>query len=99
MRECDFNNNYPLIDAMFKIRTNSKLFIYDSSFKDNYSVSRGSIILADYRDVQVYVANSSFIHNFGSDGGVFFTHFGSYVEFDSCVFNKNFAISGSIGVI
>lgn len=77
---------------MFKITTNSKLYIYDSTFSNIYSVSRGSIILADYINSYAYVYNSSFVNNFAVDGGIFFAHFGSYVEFDLCYFESNMAI-------
>jgi len=49
VRDCNFTGNYPLIDALFKVSTNAKLFIYHTLFENNYSMSRGGIILADYQ--------------------------------------------------
>jgi hypothetical protein len=92
VRNCTFDKNFPITDALFKIKTNSKLFIYNSTFRETYSVSRGSIILADYINSYAYIFNTSFINNFAVDGGIFFTHYESVMEFDSCYFEKNLAV-------
>ncbi len=81
---CNFTLNMPLIDALFKLRTNTQLIIKGSLFKDNYSVSRGGIILADYEQVEATVYNSTFESNFAFDGGIFFAHYGSHVRFEEC---------------
>jgi hypothetical protein len=74
VRGCTFNENYPWKDALFTIKTNSELHIYDSIFNKTYSVSRGSVILADYKNTYAKIVNSTFVDNFAFDGGVFFAH-------------------------
>lgn len=51
-------------DAFFKVTTNSKLYVYNSLFEENFSLSRGSVFLADYEESYIYVANSNFTRNF-----------------------------------
>lgn len=72
------------------------LYIYDSFFNNTYSLSRGAVIFADYKESYVYAVNSSFINNFAQYGGVFFAHYESYLEFDTCVFKSNKASSGGV---
>lgn len=69
-----------MIEAMIKLGTNSKLTVADSIFQNTLSMSRGSIILADYQQVHVSISNTSFISNFAIDGGIFFVHYSSYVS-------------------
>ena len=64
VKDCNFSNNNPIIDAFFRISTNSKLFIYNTLFNATVSLSRGGIILADYKNSYVFIYNSTFINNF-----------------------------------
>lgn len=43
-----FIKNKPIIDGFFTQRTNSILKVYNSTFEENYSFSRGSVIFGDY---------------------------------------------------
>ena len=47
---CTFYKNFPIIDALFKVESNSKLYINGTNFTENYSVSRGAIVLADFEN-------------------------------------------------
>ena len=73
------------------------LYLYDSIFKDNYSFAKGSVILADFKNTYMYAFNCSFVDNFGENGGVFFTHFNSCLEFEACIFDGNKGMLGGIG--
>jgi hypothetical protein len=65
---------------LFTVRTNSKLYIYNSIFNKTSSISRGSVILADYKESYAKIVNSTFVDNFAFTGGVFFAHHYSYIE-------------------
>eukprot|EP00347_Sterkiella_histriomuscorum_P014612 403360218 len=94
---CQFYNNSPLIDAFFRVQSNSRLIVDNSTFEKTYSMSRGGIFLADYQNVTILVRYSNFTNNFASDGGIFYAHYGSSVQFEFCKFTLNYAIEGSIG--
>ncbi|CDW73872.1 UNKNOWN [Stylonychia lemnae] len=66
---------------------------------DNLSMSRGTIILADYQYVGVYVQDSSFIRNFAADGAVFFVHYNSYIIIKNSTIQSNHAVQCSLGII
>lgn len=38
-------------DALIRLTTNSKLFVHDTIFEENFSIGRGSIVFADYKEV------------------------------------------------
>ena len=92
-----FQNNQPIIDALFKVGTNSKLYVDESLFEDNFSLSRGSIFFGDFRGTFTSVRSSTFRRNYAFTGGVFFLHFWSHIEFDNCTFLQNSAVRGGIG--
>eukprot|EP00347_Sterkiella_histriomuscorum_P022190 403331357 len=94
---CSFLRNRPILDALFRISTNTKLMVYDSLFNETYSTSRGSIILADFRASQADFINCNFTNNFAKYGGVFYTHFESSLTFQKCLFLNNSAYQASIG--
>ena len=71
--------------------------ILDSIFEENFSSSRGSIILGDYKETISTIKNSLFIGNYAYEGGVFFTQYSSTLIFDNCTFYNNFAVRGGIG--
>eukprot|EP00347_Sterkiella_histriomuscorum_P004896 403358673 len=50
---CQFYNNSPLIDAFFRVQSNSRLIVDNSTFEKTYSMSRGGIFLADYQNVTI----------------------------------------------
>ncbi len=48
VNNCTFIKNIPFSKALLVVNENCMSFIYNSYFLENYSVSRGSIIMADY---------------------------------------------------
>ncbi|CDW76657.1 UNKNOWN [Stylonychia lemnae] len=96
---CNFSNNFPLIEALVKLKSNSKVIVTQSNFEKTISISRGSIFLGDYQKAEIRVMNSTFKNNFAVDGGIFFVHYESKISIDQSVFEQNLAYSGSIGVI
>lgn len=83
---CIFNENRPWKEALFTIKTNSEIFIYNSVFNNTYSIARGSVILADYKNSHAKIVNSTFMNNFAFNGGVFYAHHYSYIEILQCTF-------------
>ena len=59
--------------ALIVVNENCMTFVYNSYFLENYSLSRGSVIMADYQNTQNYFENCTFINNSASVGGVFYT--------------------------
>jgi hypothetical protein len=70
---CTFIKNTPYSKALFVVNENCKTYVYNSYFLENYSVSRGSIIMADYQETKNYFENCTFLNNSASVGGVFYT--------------------------
>lgn len=70
---CTFIRNTPYSKALIVVNENCKTFVYNSYFLENYSISRGSVIMADYQDTQNSFANCTFYNNSASVGGVFYT--------------------------
>eukprot|EP00347_Sterkiella_histriomuscorum_P022845 403336935 len=95
----NYTRNYPMISAIIKLSTNSRINISDSYFYKTLSLSRGSAILADYQNVQVFIQNTTFLENYASSGGIFFSHYGGYVEIVNSKMIKNMAVAGSVGVV
>lgn len=71
---CNFTNNSPTISALITVKVNSKLYIYNSIFENNYSLSRGSVLFADFKNVYIYVNNTLFKSNYAYLGGIFYSH-------------------------
>ncbi len=84
-KECTFIGNYGKRNALLKITTNSILNIYSSSFLENYSTDRGSILLADYQKSSANIYNSSFINNYAYLGGVFYAQYSSTITVTNCL--------------
>ncbi len=45
---CTFIKNTPYSKALIVVNENCMTYVYNSKFLENYSVSRGSVIMADY---------------------------------------------------
>ncbi|CDW73537.1 UNKNOWN [Stylonychia lemnae] len=86
-------------NALIKVQSNSELSITNSNFVENFSNSRGSIILGDFQNTVSYIRNTTFIRNYAYEGGVFYTWFGSSLQFYNCTFYQNFAFRGGIGSV
>lgn len=93
---CRFYKNTPYSKALIVVNENCKTYVYNSYFLENYSVSRGSIIMADYQETENYFANCSFYNNSASVGGVFYTQFGSMIDCYNCTVENNFGIKGGV---
>lgn len=96
---CHFHDNNPWKDALFTIKTNSELLVENSVFNKTYSISRGSVILADYTRSSAKVYNTTFVNNFALYGGIFYVHHYSYVEMNECQFYNNYALQGAIATV
>eukprot|EP00347_Sterkiella_histriomuscorum_P014799 403359479 len=93
---CTFIQNTPFSKALIVVNENCKSFIYNSYFLENYSTSRGSVIMADYQETQNFFENCTFINNSASVGGVFYTQFGSMIDCLNCTVRNNFGIKGGV---
>lgn len=67
-----FQGNTPYVGAFIDVYENSELEMTNSEFKTTFSIGSGSIVLANYKDNKVYVANSTFVGNYAILGGVFY---------------------------
>ena len=93
---CTFIKNTPFSKALIVVNENCKSFIYNSYFLENYSTSRGSVIMADYQNTQNYFENCTFVNNSATTGGVFYTQFGSMIDCLNCSVSNNFGIKGGV---
>jgi len=48
LNNCSFTQNSPHRQAMFVVNKNSEVHVTNSTFTENYSISLGSILMADY---------------------------------------------------
>ena len=91
-----FIKNTPFSKALLVVNENCKTYVYNSQFLENYSISRGSIIMADYQETENYFENCTFLNNSASVGGVFYTQFGSMIDCANCTVENNFGIKGGV---
>lgn len=94
-----FTQNYARADALIQLTTNSKLWATNSSFTENYSVGRGSVIFADYQGVYANFNNCSFVRNYAYQGGVFYVQYSSQVEVSNCLITENFGVTGGVAYV
>lgn len=94
-----FTQNYARADALIQLTTNSKLWATASTFTENYSVGRGSVIFADYQGVYAYFSNCSFVRNYAYQGGVFYVQYSSQVEVANCLVTENFGVTGGVAYV
>eukprot|EP00347_Sterkiella_histriomuscorum_P023122 403335861 len=99
INNCNVTNNFPMTLSFIKLNTNSRLVIRDSVFHKILSQSRGSVILADFQNVDVQIFNSNFTSSFAKEGGLFYVHYGGSLLIDSSVMSDNFAYSGGIATV
>jgi len=69
--------NYAGADALIQLTTNAVLTGTSSSFIENYSIGRGSVLFADYQAVQASFVNCDFVRNYAYQGGVFYVQYSS----------------------
>jgi hypothetical protein len=96
INNCTFIKNTPYSKALFSVNENSKTYVYNSYFLENYSIARGSVIMADYRNTENFFENCTFINNSASVGGVFYTQFGSMIKCNNCTIYNNFGIKAGV---
>lgn len=92
IQNCSFTKNAPFSKALIVVNQNCLTFIYNSYFLENYSIARGSVLMADYQNTVNYFENCTFINNSASVGGVFYTQFGSTIKCVNCTLTNNFGI-------
>ena len=73
VNNCTFIRNTPYSKALLSVNENSVTYVNNSYFLENYSIARGSIIMADYQNTLNYFYNCTFYNNSASVGGVFYT--------------------------
>ncbi len=52
IQNTDFFQNNAKFDGLIRLTTNSRLFVKIVTFKENFSIGRGSILFADYKRVE-----------------------------------------------
>lgn len=75
---------------------NSYLEIRNSSFEDNYSFGRGTVLYTEQEYSNTKIFNSQFRRNNGLQGGVFFIEKNARVTIEDSVFEDNFACQGGV---
>ena len=83
-------------ESLFHISANSLLTVMNSSFEDNFSLGRGSIIFSELNLSKVFILKSIFKKNYALTGGVFFSSLNGFIEVQSSSFIENFALSGGV---
>jgi len=86
-------------DAIIRTTTNAFLSIENSTFRDNYSLGRGSVLFADRKKSEIEVRNSTFKGNYAVKGGVMYQHLDSSVSCILCTFERNFAEYGGVAYV
>ena len=70
--------------------------IIQSTFIDNYSTGRGSIIFAEELNAVSTISDSSFLFNYALLGGVFFSQQNGLIICLRCTLTGNFALYGGV---
>ncbi len=83
-------------ESLIYIASNSHLKVRNTSFLENFSFGRGSLIFSERINSVVLISESIFKNNYALTGGVFFAQLNGYIEASSSVFDDNFALSGGI---
>jgi hypothetical protein len=71
----------------------------NSTFLENYSIGRGSVVFADYQSVYALFENCDIIRNYAYQGGAFYVQYSSQVEVSNCTITQNFAITGGVAYV
>jgi len=90
----DLVDNYGGIDGNIRATTNAHVRARNSTFRNNYSMGRGSVFYADLTASHITVEDSTFEKNYALKGGVAFTHSKSLIEISNSSFTHNFAVQG-----
>eukprot|EP00347_Sterkiella_histriomuscorum_P019534 403341265 len=93
-------NSYATYEtSIFTVRENAKLYMNGGSINGTFSKKRGSLVLADYQDAYASFFQIKFSNIMGFNGGVFFVHYNSLVEFDQCTFFNSSGIMNGLGTV
>lgn len=98
--------NVNLENALFQDNTAGLALIYashytnmsisNSTFLDNFSTGRGSIVYSENTNSNVQIRNSAFDGNYAYLGGVFFSQLNGLVGCTNCTITNNFAVYGGV---
>ena len=64
IQDTEFYMNYAKSDALVQLTTNSIMEVRHSTFLENYSIGRGSIVFADYQEVYALFDNCTIEKNY-----------------------------------
>lgn len=84
---------------MIFVYTNAILQVYNSTFNENSSPGKGSVLNANILDVQASFTNCTFLKNSATYGGVFYIESGSMVTVKRSTLSQNFAIIGGLAYV
>eukprot|EP00347_Sterkiella_histriomuscorum_P014593 403360292 len=94
-----FYKNYGGDDAIMQITSNAILQVDNSTFQENYSKGRGSVLFADYQAAYAKFQNCNFTQNYAFQGGVFYVAYQSVIEIYRGNITQNFAVTGGVGYV
>jgi predicted outer membrane repeat protein len=83
-------------EALIYISGNSNVTIQSSTFLDNYSLGRGSILFSEKKNSLALILASTFQRNYAINGGVMFTQIGGNITALNSTFEDNFAFQGGV---
>lgn len=82
--------------AILFVSEKSNLTISNSTFTDNYSTGRGSVVFSEKQNSRCSISETAFRNNYALLGGVFFTQLNGFVSCDGCALANNFAVYGGV---
>ena len=60
-------------EALIQVQKNANLSVHNTTFEENFSLGRGSILFSEYLTSYAFFNSSVFLNNYAMTGGVFFT--------------------------
>ena len=82
--------------GLFYVTSFVELNIINSTFEDNYSLGKGSIVFAENKFSKAIISESQFLNNYAYHGGLFFLSYEAEIIALNCSFKNNFAVNGGI---
>jgi hypothetical protein len=82
--------------AILFVSEKSNMTISNSTFMDNYSTGRGSVVFSEKLNSRCSITNTTFRNNYALMGGVFFTQLNGFVSCVGCTLGNNFAMYGGV---
>eukprot|EP00347_Sterkiella_histriomuscorum_P001674 403371110 len=93
------NTYYTYETSIFTVRENAQLYVTGGSINGTFTKKRGSVVIADYQNAYASFSQVYFSTLQGFNGGVFFVHYNSLVEFDQCTFYNSSGIMNGLGTV